>query len=47
MTDALPVPFDIKIMNLTASVLFLIGTALVLAAAAWWAVRNPVFAIRA
>ncbi|MBU6501233.1 MAG: cell division protein FtsQ/DivIB [Burkholderiales bacterium] len=47
MTEALPVPFDIKIMNLTASVLFLIGTALVLAAAAWWAVRNPVFAIRA
>lgn len=47
MTEALPVPFDIKVMNLTASVLFLIGTALVLAAAAWWTVRNPVFAIRA
>ncbi|HXE21275.1 MAG TPA: cell division protein FtsQ/DivIB [Rhodoferax sp.] len=47
MTDALPAPFDIKIMNLTASVLFLIGTALVLAAAAWWAVRNPAFSIRA
>lgn len=46
MTEALPVPFDIKIMNLTASVLFLIGTALVLAAAAWWTVRNPAFAIR-
>jgi cell division protein FtsQ len=46
MTDALPVPFDIKIMNLTALVLFLVGAALVLAAAAWWTVRNPVFAIR-
>lgn len=46
MTDALPVPFDIKIMNLTATVLFLVGAALVLAAAAWWTVRNPAFAIQ-
>ena len=45
MTDSLPVPFDVKIMNLTASVLFLVCGALVLAAAAWWANRNPAFAI--
>ncbi|MDR3451689.1 MAG: cell division protein FtsQ/DivIB [Rhodoferax sp.] len=45
MTESLPVPFDVKIMNLTASVLFLVCGALVLAAAAWWALRNPVFAI--
>jgi len=45
MTESLPVPFDVKIMNLTASVLFLVCGAMVLAAAAWWAVRNPVFAI--
>ena len=45
MTESLPAPLDVRIMNLTASVLFLVGGAMVLAAAAWWAVRNPVFAI--
>ena len=45
MTESLPVPFDVKIMNMTASLLFLLCGAMVLAAAAWWAVRNPVFSI--
>ena len=35
MTESLPVPFDVKIMNLTASVLFLVCGAMVLAAAAY------------
>jgi cell division protein FtsQ len=45
MSAALPMPFDVKLMNLAASALFLVCAVLVLAAGAWWAVRNPVFAI--
>lgn len=39
-------PLDVKLMNLTASVLFLAFAALVLGAAVSWAARHPVFAIR-
>jgi cell division protein FtsQ len=42
---AMPVPFDIKLMNLTAAVLFSACLVLLLAAGAWWAVRHPAFAI--
>jgi cell division protein FtsQ len=45
MTAARPVPFDVKLMNLAASVLFTIFVALLLAAGAWWALRHPLFAI--
>ena len=45
MTDALPAPLDVKVMNLTASVLFVLCAVLVLAAGAWWALRHPAFAI--
>jgi cell division protein FtsQ len=38
-------PFDVKLMNIAASALFSVCAVLVLAAGAWWAVRNPVFAI--
>ncbi|MDT8989795.1 cell division protein FtsQ/DivIB [Curvibacter sp. APW13] len=41
-----PTPFDIRLMNWTASVLFLVFVALALQAAAGWVVRLPVFAIR-
>jgi cell division protein FtsQ len=42
-----PVPVDVRLMNITATVLF-IGCAVVLAAAlGWWAVRHPLFSIRA
>ena len=45
MTHTLPAPLDVKLMNLTASVLF-VGCALaVLAAGAWWVLRYPGFAI--
>ncbi len=45
MTSTLPAPLDVKLMNLTASVLF-VGCALaVLAAGAWWVLRYPGFAI--
>ena len=45
MSDSLPVPFDVKLMNLTASVLFLLCGVAVLAAGAWWVLRMPVFAL--
>lgn len=45
MSDALPSPLDVKLMNLTASVLFVLCAMLVLAAGAWWALRHPAFAI--
>lgn len=45
--QALPVPVDVRLMNITATVLFA-GCALAFVAAlAWWGLRHPVFAIRA
>jgi len=45
MTDSLPQPFDVKLMNIAASVLFMACGVMVLAAAVWWALRNPLFAL--
>lgn len=45
MTNTLPAPLDVKLMNLTASVLFVGCVLLVLAAGAWWVLRYPGFAI--
>lgn len=45
MNPTLPAPLDVKLMNLTASVLFVGCVALVLAAGAWWALRHPALAI--
>jgi cell division protein FtsQ len=45
MNPAMPMPFDVKLMNIAASALFTLGFALFVAAGAWWAVRHPVFAI--
>ena len=45
MNNTLPAPLDVKLMNLTASVLFVGCAALVLAAGAWWVLRYPGFAI--
>lgn len=47
MSVALQQPFDVKLMNLTASVLFTACAVVLLAAALWWLVRNPAFAIGA
>ena len=41
----MPAPFDVKLMNLAASALFAACFVLLLAAGAWWALRNPLFAI--
>jgi cell division protein FtsQ len=45
--QALPLPFDVRLMNITATVLFVAFGLLLAAALGWWAVRHPVFAIRA
>ncbi|WP_036593579.1 cell division protein FtsQ/DivIB [Ottowia thiooxydans] len=45
MNTAMPLPLDVRLMNLTTSIL---ATALVLgclAAGLWWVMRNPAFAI--
>jgi cell division protein FtsQ len=46
-TAALQQPVDVRLMNITASVLFSACGVLLLAAAMWWLVRNPAFAIGA
>ena len=45
MNQTLPAPLDVKLMNLTASVLFVGCAMAVLAAGAWWVLRYPGFAI--
>ena len=42
---ALPQPVDVKLMNLGATVLFLLCAAALLVAAALWALRHPLFAL--
>ena len=41
-----PMPVDVRLMNMTASVLFLAFALLVLGALAGWAVRHPTWAVR-
>jgi cell division protein FtsQ len=45
MNPSLPAPLDVKLMNLTASVLFLCCVLLLLAAGARWALLYPGFAV--
>lgn len=40
------VPLDVRLMNITAAVLFVACGLLLVGALGWWAVRSPVFAIR-
>ncbi|MBE7366121.1 cell division protein FtsQ/DivIB [Ramlibacter pallidus] len=42
---ALPLPLDVRLMNTTATVLFVAFALLLAAALGWWALRHPVFAI--
>src|SRR5450830_819597 len=46
MTKILPTPMDVKLMNMTASALFVAFALLVVGAVAGWASRHPVFALR-
>ncbi|MDP3620060.1 MAG: cell division protein FtsQ/DivIB [Ramlibacter sp.] len=45
MTADMPQPFDVKLMNATATALFTVLGIMMVAALAWWAVRHPLFAI--
>ena len=47
MKVSLPAPLDVKLMNLTASVLFVALALLLVSAGVLWASRHAVFAIRA
>ncbi len=46
MNAALPVPVDVKLMNLTTSVLVMGLVLGCVAAGLWWVLRNPAFAIK-
>jgi cell division protein FtsQ len=39
-------PLDVRLMNITATVLFVACALLLVAALGWWALRHPAFAIR-
>lgn len=45
MNPAMPLPLDVKLMNIAATALFALGIAVFAAAGAWWAVRHPLFSI--
>jgi cell division protein FtsQ len=45
MKKAEPVPADVRLMNLAATALFAVAFAGLLAAAGWWALRHPLFAL--
>ncbi|MDB5848498.1 MAG: cell division protein FtsQ [Rhodoferax sp.] len=45
MKQKLVMPMDVKLMNATASVLFLGFAVFLLASGVWWALRQPVFTI--
>ncbi len=40
-----PLPIDVKLMNLTATVMFTACALLLAAALGWWALRHPLFAL--
>jgi len=43
MADSMPVPFDVKLMNIVATLLFALCGFMLLAAGAWWVLRQPFF----
>ena len=47
MADALPVPFDVRLMNIVATLMFAAVAVMLLAAGAWWVLRQPFFPIAA
>ena len=46
MSDSMPAPFDVRLVNLTASLLFAACFVLAVSAVLWWAARHPAFSIR-
>ncbi len=47
MNDAMPTPIDVKLMNVTATLLYAAFAIGMVLAAGWWAARNQMFSIRA
>ena len=45
MADSIPVPFDVKLMNIVATLAFAVVALMLLAAGAWWVLRQPFFPI--
>ncbi|SEI98625.1 MULTISPECIES: cell division protein FtsQ/DivIB [unclassified Variovorax] len=45
MADSIPAPFDVKLMNIVANIAFVMVTLMLLAAGAWWVLRQPFFPI--
>lgn len=43
MADSIPVPFDVKLMNVTATLVYAVFALVLLAAGAWWVLRQPFF----
>lgn len=43
MADSIPVPFDVKLMNVTATLVYALFALVLLAAGAWWVLRQPFF----
>ena len=43
MTNSIPAPFDVKLMNVTASLVFALFALMLLAALGWWVLRQPFF----
>ena len=46
MSTSLPLPTDVRLMNLAAGLLSLVFVVLVLGGGAWWVLRHPTFAIQ-
>ncbi|MDM0114579.1 cell division protein FtsQ/DivIB [Variovorax sp. J22R133] len=43
MADSIPVPFDVRLMNIVATLLFALCGLMLLAACVWWGLRQPFF----
>ncbi|RST54463.1 cell division protein FtsQ/DivIB [Variovorax sp. MHTC-1] len=43
MASSIPVPFDVKLMNVTATLVYALFALVLLAAGAWWVLRQPFF----
>jgi len=43
MADSIPAPFDVKLMNIVANIAFAMVALMLLAAGAWWVLRQPFF----
>jgi cell division protein FtsQ len=47
VNKAMPLPLDIRLMNITAALLTVVFVLLILSGGTWWLLRHPVFSIQA